>query len=351
MADSGLIRFSTVFVLVLVMAEEGLSQRLKPQSDETGRQRSRPVSVDIRDRQAELSSGRVSRADKDDESDDSDEDDDDEEDDGNHRGPWKVQVPKVYQKGSYSLRIGPQWRPLSTSEIVLTPRELPQYISLIDRFGRVEYRRRKAINPHLLTGFRSRMFRLSAWGGAGTLRGHVMERYGLNQSKTFYGANALYQPGPLGYGLGLEAMFADTETTQMSLLALRIGATFETGLFYRSSHYRWHQLFQGGIAVGPILVRDRSAPRTSNSQAEREDLPVMARGSAAGPYASVDSLYMFQNWWWGGRLSLAYLMTQTQPEETQTTAPQEPPPDQDTAVPLTGTLLGLGIALVASVTW
>jgi hypothetical protein len=284
----------------------------------------------------------------DDDEDDTDEKDTDEDDRDN--GPWRVSVPREYQKKTYSLRIGSKWQPLSTDEILLTPRELPQYVALFDSYGRVEQRKRTMINQHLLTGFRPRRFRISAFIGGGSIQGDHVDTYELTGDQVQLGVDGYYQPGAFGLLLGLEKISAPGNDYILMSDFIKLGGTFETGLFYRGAHYRWHQLFQGGLAVGSLTVREKA----QSNDKEKKDIETdsIASGSVIGPFASMDSIYMFQNWWWGGRFSINYFQAKSrveeQKDETAKTKNQLP---KDDTPNITKTLTTMGIALVGSFTW
>lgn len=285
---------------------------------------------------------------------DSDPDDVDSAEDGSDNGPWRVSVPREYQKNGYSLRIGSKWQTLSTSEIMLVPRELPQYVSLIDGSGRIEQRKRKMINQHLLTGFHPRHFRVSGFVGGGTLQGDLVDEYELSGTQTNLGFDGYYQPGSLGFLLGFENIrSSSTSDLYISTSYLKLGGSFETGLFYRGPHYRWHQLFQGGLALGGLsIIQEKNRGNTSDTPGNDDKSKTLAQGSAVGPFASLDSLYMFQNWWWGGRLYVTYFKTKSRPVDQQNgDTPKKSTSDFNDSSEITRTLLSSGIALVGSFTW
>lgn len=288
----------------------------------------------------------------DDDSANGDETEDNDDDEMEKEGPWRVTVPSHYQKRGYSLRIGSKWQSLNTPEIMLYPKELPTHVSLIDSFGRVEERKRTSINQHLLTGFRPRRFRVSTYIGGGSLKGEFAQDVGLDHSQTHLGIDTLYQPGAFGMILGVESLNSASDASyKLHSNFLKLGGALETGAFYSGPSYRWHQLISGGLSLGVINIRKDPSTDTSKKKDDKGDDSTLAEGSIFGTFASFDSIYMFKNWWWGGRLSFNLLQAKATIPEDGPANSDNPLLDDTESGAITGNILSGGIALIGSFTW
>lgn len=246
--------------------------------------------------------------------------DDEDDDDQIDQGPWKIPIPTAYQSFGYGLRLRGRQVPLNGTSITLTGRDSPEFVTLQDPYGRALDRHKIVVNQHVFTGFKPRSYRISGWWGVSRLLGKSIASGTLPSTVAQVGAEGIYQPGPLGFSIGVDSQNAKFTSRASSIsqnLAfrstdLRVGGVFEWGLFPKSSNYRWHSIAHGGLLLGTIsltpesgenLQLDRNTDATQSTSLNR---PQNASAISKGIYGAWDIVHMWQNWWWGGKFMMTH---------------------------------------------